>query len=103
MLCGVELGGTKCVCLLGTGPDEILAQRTLPTADPVTTLGCINSVIDGWIAQGAGIAAIGVASFGPLDLRPGSSTFGHITSGAKRGWMGTDVAGAIGHERKLPL
>jgi fructokinase len=91
------------VCLLGRGPDEILAEALIPTADPVATLARINSVIDDWTRQSGEPAAIGVASFGPLDLRPDSRTFGYITSGAKRGWRGIDVAGTIARERGLPV
>ena len=41
---GVELGGTKCVCTLGTGPDDIRDKVTLPTLDPRTTLDSIAAV-----------------------------------------------------------
>jgi len=103
LVCGVELGGSKCACLLGRGPDDILAEAMVPTAAPAATLARISSVLERWRAEHAGIAAIGVASFGPLDLRQASRTFGHITAAAKRGWAGIDVAGVIGTRQGLPL
>ena len=45
LLAGVELGGTKCACILGTGPGDIRARVTVPTLDPDTTLDSIAAVI----------------------------------------------------------
>ncbi|HEV7714582.1 MAG TPA: ROK family protein [Steroidobacteraceae bacterium] len=103
LLAGVELGGTKCVCILGTGPDDIRAQERLPTADPDTTLGHIESVLERWLEQHGPVAALGVASFGPLDLKPGSPTHGFITSTTKPGWSHTDVAGRLARKFALPV
>ncbi|MDB6102368.1 MAG: fructokinase, partial [Gammaproteobacteria bacterium] len=70
LLGGVELGGTKCVCILGTGPADVREQISIPTGERDSTLARINSVLDGWQRQHGRIEAMGLASFGPLDLRP---------------------------------
>ena len=49
------------------------------------------------------IAALGVGAFGPLDLRPGSPTFGFITSTPKKGWQNTDLAGALERGLNCPV
>lgn len=103
LLAGVELGGTKCVCILGNGPGDICAQERLPTADPHTTLARIESVLDGWSEQYPGIAALGVASFGPLELSRDSPVYGHIKSTTKPGWSHTDVARRLGRRLSVPL
>ena len=103
LLGGVELGGTKCICILGTGPDDIREQISLPTGERETTLQRINQVLDDWQRSHGAIAALGIASFGPLDLRPGSSRFGRITSTVKPGWEGADIAGTLGRHRAVPL
>ncbi len=103
LLAGVELGGTKCVCILGSGPGDIRAQERLATADPHTTLARIESVLDGWREQYPGIAALGVASFGPLELSRDSPVYGHIKSTAKRGWSHTDVARRLANRLSVPL
>jgi fructokinase len=104
LLCGVELGGTKCVCLIGTGPGGILAQMTYPTtADPSATLEPIAAVLRSWKESYGPFAAIGLASFGPLDMRPGSRGFGHITSTVKPGWAGVDVVGRLGRIHGVPV
>ncbi|UUR08118.1 ROK family protein [Sphingomonas glaciei] len=80
-LAGVELGGTKCVCILAHGPSEILAQVTLPTGERDATLASIRATLDGWR-----FAALGIASFGPLDLARGC-----IGNTPKPGWSGADL------------
>jgi fructokinase len=86
LIAGLELGGTKCVALLATGPDDVREQRTIPTTDPAATLAAIEAVLDGW-----DFAGIGIASFGPVSLDSGAADYGSITATTKPGWSGTDV------------
>jgi fructokinase len=87
---GVELGGTKCVCTLAYSPTEILRQETVPTVTPGETLEAIEALLSEW-SEG-GLAALGINSFGPVDLRMESPTFGYITKTTKPDWSDTDVA-----------
>ena len=87
---GVELGGTKCVCTLAHSPDHILKQETVPTTSPQETLGALEAVLREWAREG--IAALGINSFGPVELRMESQAFGSITKTTKPGWSNTDVA-----------
>jgi fructokinase len=103
LLAGVELGGTKCVCILGTGPNDIREQTIIRTAERDATIAQINAVLDGWCRIHGPVEAMGLASFGPLDLRSDSPTFGHITSTVKPGWEGTDVVGRIAGHRNVPV
>jgi len=103
LFAGVELGGTKCVCLLGTGPDNLLAQERLPTRDPETTLSGIESVLESWVDRHGPIAALGLASFGPLDLNPSSPTYGYIAATPKPGWSNTRVASRFGERLRVPV
>ena len=86
MLAGVELGGTKCICTLGTGPDDVRAQVEMPTTTADVTLTAIKAVLDSWEFE-----ALGVASFGPLELDRASPKFGSIVSTPKAGWSGADL------------
>jgi fructokinase len=103
LLAGVELGGTKCVCILGTGPDEIRARVTVPTLDPDTTLDSIAAVIQKWREQPGPPVALGVASFGPIDLRRDSPTYGCMGATPKRGWATADIAGYFTRRFALPV
>jgi fructokinase len=91
---GVEFGGTKCVAILARGPAEVLARETVPTTTPDETLGSIAALLAKW-RSGEGFDALGIASFGPVDLDQSSPAYGHITSTPKPGWAGTDVVGPL--------
>jgi len=98
---GVELGGTKCVAILARGPGEVLARETVPTTSPGETLGCLGSILARWRLEQP-YAALGIASFGPVDLDPRSAHHGHITMTPKPGWSGTDVLGALRQVADVP-
>lgn len=102
LFAGVELGGTKCVCTLAYGPDAIVDQRTVPTTSPSETLPAICAILSDW-ERNHGFAAIGIASFGPLDLDPGSNRYGRITSTNKPGWPGADVRGILSALFSVPV
>ena len=67
---GVEAGGTKWVCGIGTGPDDLHAVETFSTTTPAETLARTAE----FFAQNGGVSAVGVGSFGPIDLRAGRIT-----------------------------
>jgi fructokinase len=96
---GIEAGGTKWVCAVGTGPDELAATKTFPTTTPVETIGRAVA----FLRREGPVRAVGIGSFGPVDLRPGSPTWGSITRTPKPGWASTDVAGTIGRELGVPV
>ncbi len=87
---GVELGGTKSIAVLSQG-DRIVDRSTVPTTDPATTLAALRAQIDEWHMR-APLAALGIASFGPIALDPGHPNFGHILATPKPGWSGAPVA-----------
>jgi len=91
LLGGVETGGTWCVCALGRGPHEIVAEERFPTTDPAATLGRIVEFFRSHPAP----AAIGIGSFGPVDLNRRSPTWGYVTSTPKPGWQHVAVAGVV--------
>jgi fructokinase len=91
---GIEAGGTKFVCAVGTGPHDVRAEVRVPTTTPAETLGRVLAFF-GEQAGRVPLAALGVASFGPVDLDPGSSTFGFITTTPKPGWRGVDLLGPL--------
>lgn len=99
----VELGGTKCVCVLGSGPEDIRAQERIATADPASTLARIETVLESWRSEHGAFAAIGIASFGPLDLRPGSATYGFIKATPKPGWSHAEIAGRLARRFAVPV
>ena len=90
LLAGVELGGTKCVCLLASGPGDVREQVRLETTTPGETLAAIQTVLTRW-HESDGFAAVGVASFGPIELDPRAAEYGRVVNTSKPGWSGADV------------
>lgn len=99
---GIEGGGTKFVCAVGSGPDDIRAEARFATETPARTIGQAADFFRPYVGDG-GLTAIGIASFGPLDPSPTSPTFGYITTTPKAGWAHTDLAGAMHRALGLPV
>ncbi|HXA52502.1 MAG TPA: ROK family protein [Candidatus Acidoferrum sp.] len=95
---GLEAGGTKFVCAIGTGPDD-LERADFPTTTPDETIGRALA----FFRDRAPVHALGIASFGPVDLDPRSATYGYITSTPKPGWSHTDIAGLMGRALGVPV
>ena len=77
----LEAGGTKMVLSVGNENNELLEQATIPTEAPEKT---IPAMID-WFRDRE-IVSLGIGSFGPVDLRKNSPTYGWITKTPKPGW-----------------
>jgi fructokinase len=96
---GIETGGTWCVCALGRGPEDLVAEEQFATGEPEPTLARIVE----FFRRGPAPAAIGIGSFGPVDLDPRSPTWGHVTSTPKPGWQGVSVGPAIRDALQVPV
>lgn len=105
---GIEAGGTKFVCAVGTGPDDVVDEIRYPTTAPDEAIGTAidffrGAVAKGGVAQGATLRAVGIASFGPVDPNPASPTWGYVTSTPKPGWADTDFAGPVRAALGVPV
>jgi fructokinase len=96
---GIEAGGTKWVCAIGDGPGRLGKTISIPTTTPGETLG--RAV--GFFSGNDAIEALGVGSFGPIDIHHSSPTWGHITTTPKPGWPDTDVASMLGSSLGVPV
>ena len=101
----IEAGGTKLVLGLAesdaTGTQRRILQRhRLPTTRPDETLGAASA----WFAGlGVPLAAIGIASFGPLQLDHRAANWGHITRTTKPYWSDTDMVGPFARAFGCPV
>jgi fructokinase len=95
VLGGVEAGGTKFVCVTGTADGTILSRERFDTRDPQSTVAEMRDFFARLISDGQQLAAIGVAAFGPLELRRAHAEFGHIGVTPKAGWSHTDLVGPL--------
>ena len=91
---GVEAGGTKWVCAIGTGPDEIVDSVVIPTGAPDETIARATEFLQGEDS----LTAVGIGSFGPVDLRRG-----RITTTPKPGWNDTELVSAFASAFDVPI
>lgn len=87
--------------VLASGPEEILAREQLPTTNVEATLGAIESILVRWQSE-HGYSALGIGSFGPLDLDASSPGFGSVTSTPKPGWAGAKVLSRLRSAAGVP-
>jgi fructokinase len=100
---GIEGGGTKFVCAIGSGPDDILAETRFPTTTPVETLGkAVAFFVEQQGVHGP-LTAIGLASFGPLDPNPTSPTYGQILPTPKHGWTNANLVSLLRDTFNVPI
>ncbi|MGH3825692.1 MAG: ROK family protein [Pseudonocardiaceae bacterium] len=99
----VELGGTKVVCLVGSDPAHIVAQTRIATGKPAETLAQVLAFFQREQSRGGSLAAIGIASFGPLELRRSQPRYGFITASPKPGWTHVDMVGPARRALGVPV
>ena len=96
---GIEAGGTKFVCVVGGGPEDISDRARIETTDPDTTLAACLEFFDAH----PGFASLGIASFGPLELRRDQPGYGRIATTPKPGWSGVDLVGPLRARYGVPV
>jgi len=99
-LAGVELGGTNAHLVLGT-PTQIVERVRLDVTDADDTLARVSRQLRQWHEQQP-IDALGIASFGPLQLDSGHADYGHVVATVKPGWDGADVLGILQRALNCP-
>lgn len=99
ILGGIEAGGTKWVCAIGSGPDDIRDTLVFTTGQPDETISRATA----FLTASGPLDAVGVGSFGPVDLRRTSPTWGRITTTPKAGWHNIDLASALRTALDIPI
>ena len=94
----LEAGGTKMVCAVGQEDGTILEQISIPTTTPEETIPRIISYF-----RGKEIEALGVAAFGPVDVKPDSPSYGHILDTPKAAWRHCDLLGQLKSALPIPM
>jgi fructokinase len=94
----IEAGGTKFVCGIIDESKTILEQVVIPTVSPKETFEAMFAFFDQFELD-----AIGVASFGPIDLNRSSKTYGYFTTTPKPGWAFTPFASVLEERYKVPV
>ena len=96
------MGGTKLVCAIGTGPHDVRAETRLANTGPAETIQRAVTFFTEHTRRWP-LAALGLATFGPVDLHAHSPTFGFITTTPKEGWARVDLAGPFRRALGVPV
>ncbi|WP_423191751.1 ROK family protein [Caldifermentibacillus hisashii] len=97
MLGSIEAGGTKFVCGIGNEQGEVLERISIPTKTPAET---IPEVIE--FFKKRKVEAIGIGTFGPIDVKKSSPTYGHILNTPKLAWQSYPFLQAVADELQVP-
>jgi fructokinase len=103
LLGGIEAGGTKFVCVAAREGPEILAEIRIPTTTPGATLDAALEFFASATAKLGALSAVGIAAFGPVDIRPSSPSFGRILATPKPDWAGTDLVAPFARRFGCPV
>ena len=103
MFGGIESGGTKFVCMIATDVGEVVDEVAFPTRDPDGTIRQAIEYFHTYIDGGGHLTALGIASFGPLELRVDDPWYGHIVTTPKAGWSDTDMVGPFRDAFGIPV
>ncbi|MTD39272.1 ROK family protein [Erwinia sp. CPCC 100877] len=98
LLGSIEAGGTKFVCAVGDASFTVKEQVVFPTGDPEETLAKVVTFFSAYP-----VAAIGIGSFGPVDVNPDSDDYGKILATPKLAWQGFNIIAALKKHFDLPL
>ncbi|MBN1694259.1 ROK family protein [candidate division WOR-3 bacterium] len=99
---GIEAGGTKFVCGVGTNRGDLIDKFRFETTTPTETVDKLIEYFEKQNKRGE-MLAIGIGSFGPVDLKKGSPTYGYITSTPKIKWQNTNFYGKIKGAFDVPV
>lgn len=99
---GIEAGGTKFVCSIADENGKIVEEGRFPTTIPDETIDNAIGFFQKF-REAYPLTAIGIASFGPVDLDPSSETWGYITATPKPNWSDCNLAGRIRDEFNVPV
>lgn len=95
----LELGGSKALCAVGRS-GQTLAERRIPTTTPDETLAAVEAFFAPYQAE---LGALGIASFGPLELSPRSAEFGALLATPKPGWAHTPLCARLARALAVPV
>lgn len=94
---GIEAGGTKFICAIGESGGVLKERVEIPTKDPETTLSDVFQFFSKFQLKG-----IGIASFGPIDIKQDSDTYGYITNSPKLKWRNFPILQTIEQKLSVP-
>lgn len=103
LLAAIDAGGTTFKCALIREVEGILANRRVQTTRPSETLAACRAFFREQAGQGMTADAMGIASFGPIDVDEASANYGMILDGPKLGWASVNLKTYFETELSIPV
>ena len=91
LVAAIDAGGTTFKCALIHEGEGIIAGTRVPTTTPNETLAACLQFFNNQAAKGHHPTAMGIASFGPIDVDTASPNYGMILNTPKRGWASVNL------------
>lgn len=102
-LAAIEFGGTKVLVTAGSGPGRHTAPVRLLTAAPEPTLQAVIAALEHAAREEGAFSALGIASFGPLELDATHRDYGRLLKTPKPGWSNVDLVGPLKSRFAVPV
>lgn len=103
----LEVGGTKMTCAVGNENGQILDHVIIPTSTPEQTMPKVieffKSKVDPSLSEDERISALGIACFGPVDVRENSQTYGNILYTPKIPWRNFPMVSTMKEALDIPV
>ena len=94
----LDASGTRMVCAIGNEKGRVLEKKVIPTRLPEETMADIEAFF-----CNKRIDALGIGSFGPVDLHEDSPTYGSITATPKLAWRFFSILKAFKDALDIPV
>ena len=101
---GIDAGGESFKCGIADPEGKLIAKSKVPTSTPLKTIqGCVDFLLNAEKRLRSKIAALGIGSFGQLDVNPKSDIYGTILETPKIGWSMTPLKTIFEKELAVPV
>lgn len=104
LIAGIDAGGTTFKLGVADSAGAILGKARIQTTIPDETIAAAATSLNR-LARSAGgeIAALGIASFGPVDIDPDSPDYGSILKTPKARWSGARLRRGLAEALGVPV
>lgn len=101
---GIDAGGTTFKCAVAAPDGRVIDSRRIPVSLPDETIAaCLGFFREVMETRGGRLTALGIASFGPVDVDPASPDYGRLLGTPKQGWSGTRLRARFAAALGVPV